>query len=97
LNTNEVEGLPGFSNYTVMERLMKNTSPVLEIHGELPPTTLTPVQKQELGDLQKLANQERRKQIVMALAEKRNRNYVVYGILGFCLSLVLLLLWRRTK
>ncbi len=97
LNTNEVEGLPGFSNYTVMERLMKNTSPVLVTHEKLSPITLTPVQKQELGDLQKLANQERRKQIVMALAEKRNRNYVMYAILGFCLSLVLLFLWRRTK
>ena len=98
LSTNEVETLPGFSNYVVNERLLKNTPPIYVTHGKLPPMTLTPVQKQELDDLQKLAVHERQKQIGIAQAEKRKRNFNMYAlILGLGLALAFIFILRGKK
>ncbi len=96
LSTNEAEALPGFPNYVVDERLTKDTSPILVTHGKLPQENLSPLQKQQLDDLQKFATQGRQKQIVMIQSEKRRRNLIVYAlILGLGLASVLIYVLRR--
>jgi hypothetical protein len=47
LSMNEVEALPGFSNYTYYEQLKKN-EPTVIIHGNEVPTTVTPTMRRNV-------------------------------------------------
>jgi RNA polymerase sigma factor (sigma-70 family) len=98
LSTNEVEMLLGFSNYMVVDRLIKNTPPVYVTYGKLPPTNSTPAQLKEFYDAQRLAAKEKQTQANKILAEKKNQNLSMYAIIfGFALASVVIFLRGRKK